>query len=183
MPRCHPSWTPFFNRVLIDFYSQLRLPESQKSSPRCSESTIFQKIAFRNWHRFLIDFGANLAPSCLPKSTKILPKIDPKRHQKNDRFFIDFLSFFDWFWSPTWGHVGHFFGQNEARLWDSAPFFVALLFWIHFFRNYDPFWFHFGAKLAPFWLHFAAILVPSWRYLGPLGRTSLHWMGWWGYAI
>ena len=41
---------------------------------------------------------------------------------------------------------------------------------------------HFGAKLAPFWLHFAAILVPSWRYLGPLGRTSLHWMGWWGYA-
>ena len=94
MPRCHPSWTPFFNRFLIDFYSQLRLPESQKSSPRCSESTIFQKIAFRNWHRFLIDFGANLAPFCLPKSTKILSKIDPKSHQKNDRFlhrfFIDF---------------------------------------------------------------------------------------------
>ena len=58
MPRCHPSWTPFFNRFLIDFYSQLRPPESQKSSPRCSESTIFQKIAFRNWHRFLIDFGS-----------------------------------------------------------------------------------------------------------------------------
>ena len=94
MPRCHPSWTPFFNRCLIDFCSQLRPPESQKSSPRCSESTIFQKIAFRNWHRFLIDFGANLAPFCLPKSTKILSKIDSKMQQIFDRFlhrfFIDF---------------------------------------------------------------------------------------------
>merc|ERR1712151_185686 len=91
MPRCHPSWTPFFDGFLVGFGFQLRRPESQKSSPRCSESTIFQKIAFRNWHRFLMDFGANLAPFCLPKSTKILPKIDPKRHQKNDRFLHGFF--------------------------------------------------------------------------------------------
>ena len=71
MPRCHPSWTPFFNRFLIDFSSQLRPPGSQKRSPRCSQSTIFQKIVFRNWHRFLIDFGANLAPFWRQKSTKI----------------------------------------------------------------------------------------------------------------
>ena len=97
MPRCIPSWTPFFNRFLADFYFQLRPPESKKSSPRCSESTIFQKIALRNWHRFLIDFGANLAPFCLPKSSKILPKIDPKMHQIFDRFLVGFGS--------TWTHL------------------------------------------------------------------------------
>ena len=80
VPRCLPMLTSFFDRFLLGFCSQLRPPEPQKSSPRCSESTIFQKIAFRTWHRFLIDFGANLAPFCLPKSTKILPKIDSKRH-------------------------------------------------------------------------------------------------------
>ena len=90
MPRCHPSWTPFFNRCLIDFYSQLRPPESQKSSPRCSESTIFQKIAFRNWHRFLIDFGANLAPFCSQKSIKILQKSIPKVIKILIDFCIDF---------------------------------------------------------------------------------------------
>ena len=94
MPRCIPSWIPFFNRFLVDFYSQLRPPESQKSSPRCSESTIFQKIALRKWHRFLIDFGANLAPFCLPKSSKILPKIDPKMHQIFDRFLHRFFVHF-----------------------------------------------------------------------------------------
>ena len=93
-PRCIPSWTLFFERFLIHFCSQLRPPESQKSSPRCSESTIFQKIALRNWHRFLIDFGANLAPFCLPKSSKILPKIDPKMHQIFDRFLHRFFVHF-----------------------------------------------------------------------------------------
>ena len=90
MPRCHPSSTPFFNRFLIDFYSQLRPPESQKSSPRCSESTIFQKIAFRNWHRFLIDFGANLAPFWRQKSIKILQKSIPKVIKILIDFCIDF---------------------------------------------------------------------------------------------
>ena len=40
------SWTLFFDWLLVGFGSQLRRPESQKSSPRCSESTIFQKIVF-----------------------------------------------------------------------------------------------------------------------------------------
>ena len=91
MPRCLPMLTSFFNRFLIDVYSQLRPPESQKSSPRCSESTIFQKIAFRNWHGFLIDFGANLAPFCFPKSTKNAPKTNPKTHQNFDRFLRRFF--------------------------------------------------------------------------------------------
>ena len=87
MARGIPSWAPFFYWSLIDVCFQLRPPESQKSSPGCSQSTIFQKIAFRNWHRFLIDFGINLAPFCLPKSIKTSLKIDPKRHQQKRSIF------------------------------------------------------------------------------------------------
>ena len=96
MPRWLPMLTSFLDRFFIDFCSQLGASEPEKSSPRCSESTIFQKIAFRSWHRFLIDVGANLPPFSLPKSMKILLKIDPKMHQFCDRFgdgfFIDLVS-------------------------------------------------------------------------------------------
>ena len=43
MPRCIPSWTPFFDRFLIGFCSQLGPPDPEKSSPRCSQSTILEK--------------------------------------------------------------------------------------------------------------------------------------------
>ena len=91
MPRGIPPWTSNFNRFLINFCTQLGPPNLEKSSPRCRESTIFQKITFRNRHRFLIDFGANLAPFFLPKSTKIIQKSDPKRHSKIDRFLHRFF--------------------------------------------------------------------------------------------
>ena len=61
MPRCLPILASFFDRFLIGFCSQLRPPEPQKSSPRCSESTIFQKSSFRVKIGFPCDFGANLA--------------------------------------------------------------------------------------------------------------------------
>ena len=51
----------------------------------------FQKIALRSWHRFLLDFGANMLPFFLQKSTKILPKIDSKMHQFFDQFLHRFL--------------------------------------------------------------------------------------------
>ena len=51
-------------------------------------------------------FGTNLAPYSLPKSTKIAPKIDPKRHQNFDRFlhrfFIDVGSFWEASLAPCW---------------------------------------------------------------------------------
>ena len=59
----------------------------------------FWNIAFRSEHRFLISFGH-------PKSTKIHPKIDSKRHQKIDqfwyRFFIDFGSVLGSNLDPCW---------------------------------------------------------------------------------
>ena len=87
MPSCLPILTSFFDRFLIDVGSQLGPPEPKKSSPHCRESTIFQKIAFRNWHRFLIDLGANLPPFSFPKSIQIASKIGLKSHHFLDRFF------------------------------------------------------------------------------------------------
>ena len=55
------------------------------------ERSIFQKIAFRNLHRLLIDFGANLLPFSLPKSSKILSKIDFKTHHFFYRFWHRFF--------------------------------------------------------------------------------------------
>ena len=68
MPSCLPKLTSFLYRFFKDFYFKHQPPESQESSPRCSENTIYQKIAFHNVHRFLHDFAANLLPFSFPKS-------------------------------------------------------------------------------------------------------------------
>ena len=115
MPRCLPMLTSFFNWFLIDFYSQLRPPESQESSPRCSESTIFQKIVFRTWHRFLIDCGANLASFSVPKSIKIVPKIDFKMHQIFDWFLHRFFDHFSSILGPKLGP------QDDPKTAQDAP--------------------------------------------------------------
>ena len=36
-----------------------------------------------------------------------------KNRQQNGTIF-DFLLIWDWFWKPTWKHVGHIFVQNEG---------------------------------------------------------------------
>ena len=79
-------WIRFFDWFLIGFCSQHVPIEIDFSSPHCRESTIYQKIDFRNWHRFLIDLGANLAPFSFPISIKIASKSDFKWHRFFDRF-------------------------------------------------------------------------------------------------
>ena len=103
--------TSFLDRFLMRFCYQLRPPEPEKSSPRCSESTIFQKIAFRTWHRFLIDFGANL-PSQNP--SKSFQKPSPRAIIFLIDFWIDFLSIL----APSWSHVGHF--SRPRRFQDAS---------------------------------------------------------------
>ena len=46
---------------------------------------------FQNKIEFKYHFNANLAPFALQKSTKILQKSNPKRHQNLDRFWLRFL--------------------------------------------------------------------------------------------
>ena len=105
-----PMLNSFFDRFLIDFWLQLGPPEPQKSSSRCSESTIFKKIGFRTRHQFLINFGTNLASFSMPKTMKIHKKTDFKRLQKIDEKLDDFGIDFSWIlassWDPTWSHVG-----------------------------------------------------------------------------
>ena len=151
MPRCIPMLTSFLDRFLLAFYSQIATPEPKESSPRCRESTIYQKIGFRNWHRFLIDFGANLARFGIPKFSKIPPKSIPRYIN----FLIDFgidlgIDFFYPFWKPTWDQVGHFFLQNGGGLCDAAHLFAGFMLF-----------FDLLVVLAP--------LGASWAIMSPLG--------------
>ena len=91
MPRCISSWTSFLDRFLVDFCSQLRPPDLDFSSPRCRESKNLLKIVLRSYHRFLIPFWCQLGFVLARNSTKIHPKIDSKRHQKNYRFLDRFF--------------------------------------------------------------------------------------------
>ena len=110
MPRCLPMLTSFFDRFLVDYGTLLAPPESQKSSPRCSGSTIFQKIVIRSYVRFWFHLGANLRPFSLPKWMNILSKIDFKRHRFFDRFWhrflIDFRSILGANLGPNWRQEG-----------------------------------------------------------------------------
>ena len=99
MPRGNPSLASSFDWFLIDFWCQLRPLDPQESSPRCSESTIYQKIAFRNLYQFFFDFGANMPPFSFQKSIKNASKLRLGRHHFFDWFlhrcFIDFPSIWD----------------------------------------------------------------------------------------
>ena len=150
MPRCLPILTPFFDRFLIGFCFQLGPPEPEKSSPRCSESTIFQKIVLRSWHRFLIDFGANMPPFSTKNRPATSQKSIPRGIIFSTDFCIDFSTMLLRFWRPTWLHVGHFFAQNTATLTDILVFFVGSVFF-------------FG---------FLGVLAPSWRPLGSIWEGS-----------
>ena len=212
MPRCLPMLTSFFDRFLMGFCSQLRPPEPHGSSPRCSESTIYQKIAFRILHRFFIDFGANMPPFSLQKSTKIASKIDLGRHQFFDRFlhrfFIDFCSIWEANLAPCWRHFRSKWGDPVA----CSPLFCWVYVLFRFFGRPGPvlapfgldlgssgarFWkvfcFDFGKFLGSILGSFGLCFGNFWGQFGhttPLGKPALSihsagvwfWMGWWGYA-
>ena len=82
MPRCLPMLNSFFDRFLIDFCSQLGPPEPKKSSPRCRESTIFQK-SFSQMASIFGRFGCQHS-SIL--ASKILPKPPKNRSQDPSNF-------------------------------------------------------------------------------------------------
>ena len=165
MPRCLPILTPFLDRFLIGFYFQLGPPEPEKSSPRCSESTIFQKIALRSWHRFLIDFSANMPPFFDQKSTNNLPKIDPKRHhffdRFLDRFFIDVCSMLEANLAPCWPLFRLKYGGAVVR--KGAFCWICLLF--RFLGRPGPF-------LAPSGLDLGGFGPPFWRFRASFPRRN-----------
>ena len=80
----------FFNHFLSTFASNFKAGNHQNICFPKKKTMFFQKIVFRCWHRFLINFWPNLGPFFLQKSFKITWKRDLKKHQKIVRFLNRF---------------------------------------------------------------------------------------------
>ena len=98
MPRCLPMFISFFDRFLLPTWT----PWTQFGASGLAFSWFFR---FRGNIDLGSDFGANMPPFFLQKSTKILPKIDPKMHHFFDRFlhrfFFDFGSILEAILEPS----------------------------------------------------------------------------------
>ena len=104
---------------LIDFWSDLALNldafDPKKLNFSLGKLLFFENTPFGVDIDFWSHLGANLARFWHPKSTKIHPKIDSKRHQKNDAFLHRFLGHLGSILAPSWGHVGHFFASRRPQ--------------------------------------------------------------------
>ena len=150
----------------MDFYffgCQLGYPEPKKSSPHCRESTIFQKIAFRKWHRFLIEILSN-----------------PPQNRSQDA--SNFWSIFASIISPFWLHLGTQVGAMLATFWAKNGGSVAcsrpFCFYGVFFPLFGPPGHLLGPIWGPFWQVFGFILAQFWRtswpFLGSFSKPGAH---------
>ena len=116
---------------------------------------------------FWSDFGTNLAPFFLRKSTKIEKKTIFNAIIFSINFYIVFCSIFDRFWTPSWNHVGfknpskivpddaqdaliseNVPGSSKWLIWDGfwtskslqIPVIFSNVFFIDFWRARAPFW-------------------------------------------
>ena len=90
--------------------------------------------------------GANMAPFWFPKSFKILPKIDPKRHQFFNRFLHRFLLVFG-------GQLGAMLATFSFKMVQGcgAPplFLLTLCYFSIFWSSWPP--------LGPIWPRFGRV--------------------------
>ena len=171
-----PFLLAFFDRFLINFWSQLRSPKIQKSLKFHLFYCIFCKMGLP---KLRSTFGELLVPTRLHSASQNPPKTLPKATPRGTKFLIDFciafLSFLAPFWPPTWGQLGAQDGfkiekmrsknlsvahqeRFEMRPCFSTPSWAVLApFW-------PPTWRHFG----PSWLRFG----PSWLRLGAMVRWA-----------
>ena len=175
MPRGTPSWTPFFDRFLIDFSTSrtskiIKLDWFYKYFCKIGLSkltSIFDPILVPTWLHFPSQNPPKSFQKPIPRCIKFL--ID---------FCIDFFSILAPSWDPSWGHVGHIFLQNGGVGWHAAPLFVGSMLFFDFLVVLAPSWPNLGSILGGFGPPFWRFLVPTWRYVGPVW----HKMGWWGHA-
>ena len=198
MPRCHPSWTPFFDRFLVGFGSQLGPIWSKRHDFSLGKIKFFEKSAFKVHIDFWSHFGLNLASFGKQKPTKFVHKSTPRGINKKNRFlhriFIDFWSILEANLEPCWPLFRS--KRGEAERAEGGLCWVYLLF--RFFGRPGP-------LLAPSGLDLGGFGPPFWRFLVPIFFTiskffpptfsaslALCWsifftkiwfvMGWWGYA-
>ena len=161
-------------------------PENQLNASRLAFSCF---SAFKVDINFGSHFGTNLGPFWYPKNSKIHPKNDSKRHQKNDRFLNRFFGHPGSILTPKLGPCWPLFRLKRGDAVRSSPVFWRVGVFLWFFRRLDPilasFWLHFGPPgphLGSIWEVFGYMLAPFWRYVGPFERKSWHWMRWSGGA-
>ena len=106
----------FFESIFFKFLAPGTLPLCKSRSPHRGPARVtgvFGRLYDLEWTAFWsqlwLHFGTKNRPNFAHKST-------PRGIKKTIDFCIDFLSIFDRFWSPTWGHVGHFFGSKGGPL-------------------------------------------------------------------
>ena len=117
-------------------------PESQLNASRLAFSWFSaSKVNIDFWSHF----GTNLSRFWYPKSTKIQPKVDPKRHQFFDRFLHPFFFILAPSWDQSWGHVGHSFLKNGGTLWEAAPLFVGSMLFFDLLVVLAPSWLDLGS--------------------------------------
>ena len=102
----------------------------------------------------------------LPKSTKILPKTEPRSHQFFDRFldgfFIHFSSNLGPNLGPSWSHVGHF--SRPRRFQDASKTLPRRLLGRSWAENGAS-----GYNSAPTWLQ-TSMKIEVWRGPGQVWR-------------
>ena len=127
-----------------------------------------------------------MAPFCLPKSSKILPKIDPKMHQIFDRFLHRFFVHFSSNLGPKLGPCWPLFRSKWSDSVEFRPLFCCVAFLNRCFLNFwsqGPMGYPiFGPQvrwgppfLFDFWTQFDTNLAPSWRHFGARGGPG--WAG------
>ena len=108
-----------------------------------------------------------MAPFWLPKSSKILPKIDPKMYQIFDRFFTKIFYRFLLVFGSQLGAMLATFSLKKGVAVKGPPLFC----WVYvIFR----FWNRPGPILAPFGLDFGRFGLRFWKFLTSILEVSGH---------
>ena len=128
MLKALPFSLAFFDRFLIEFWSQLRSPKPKKSLKNHWFYRLFCKMGLTKLRSI---FGAFFVPTWLHFASQNPPKTlqrpTPRRIKILINFCIVFFSFWAPSWEPSWGHVGHYFRQNGATQIDASHLFLGFI--------------------------------------------------------
>ena len=138
-----------FNRFLLPTWTYW-IPKKHCFS--CRKMLIFEKSPFEVNIDFWSHCGTNLAPFWLPKSNKIHPKIDSKKHPKNDRFLDRCFAQVGSVLGPSWVALRSQLGfQNGAHLGNNSIQ-KSIIFWMPLGIN--------------FWVDVGGFGMPKWGQIG-----------------
>ncbi len=165
-----------FSSIFHRFLLPTSTPRITKIEPRLQPEHDFSKNRTSQLASIFDRFWCQLGSILPSKIHQNPPKIDPKRHQKNDRFlhrfFIDFWSILE----PNLGPCWPLFRLKRGEAVRGRPLFCCVAFLNRFFSNFWPQgpmgYPIFGPQvrwgtpfLVDFSTQFGANLAPSWATL------------------